>query len=405
MLTSKSQLLLATKRTCRLDANLIETSDSDATGLLDMAITLDLNTMVIPDSKKIWIVHTGRNHNHYNTFKDENCIFLELPDLKLTEDILADDSALRQRIRYSHMIRAMKGPVRQDGSEIKLNDFNGKPGSDVSVQLRTVKHLALRIQDGDLIIVPGKGLRSQVLLGEADGSFFPQKTIRPAGMLYAEVPVRKVRWTSTDRSKLDLPAELIAFFEKPPAIAEVPRSFTTEKFFDFAYESYLKSAYSSGSILAPKYDGHDFKSFVVPAELIILAVSIYCAYASGEKISGLQTHEIILKYYKNDALADARTKFASPGRYNFTDKDRRLAMFIMAFTALAMSGELTACKNDPNSVTTINSKANDDPTTSKIDEIIKLSCKDAGEDVLEKAQNQAKDSHQKLNLKTPAKVN
>ena len=364
---------------------------------------LDLNATVIAPSQKIWIVHPGRNREHFETFERENCIFLEFPDLNLTHEIVSNDDLLRQRIRYSQAIRASRGPVRQDGTTINLTSFPGTPGDDTSVYLRTIKHLASRMGQGDLVVVPGRSAQGRVLFGEVEGDFFPQQSIRPRGMDYAEVPVRRVRWLSTDRQKLDLPPSLIKYFEKPPAISAVRRDAVTERFFDFAYEAYIGSSSSYVSLSAPKYDGHDFLSIVPPAQLIALAVSIYKAQTEGHSIAGLSYDAIIAKYYDESIFRDAQMKFASPGRYNFKDKDRVLSQFVSAFVALAMAGMLTACGSGTGTVEVSNSKAPNSEITPAVQMMIDQTHKDAGATVLQKAEDQAKLSHAKMALKAPAK--
>lgn len=360
---------------------------------------VDLNAPVIARSKKIWIVHPGKDREYFDIFEREGLVFLDFPDLDLSKPAKITDDIIRQRVRYAMAVRASRGFAYDNGLPILLKDFNGAPGTDVSVHLRTVKHLFQRMGEGDLIIVPGRGAQGRVLFGEVAGSFLPQRTTRPSTINYADVPVRQVNWISTSHYKLDLPPYLVKYFEKPPAISEVPRNGITDKFFDFAYEAYISEKASYVSIAAPTYDGRDFLSITPPAQLIALAVSIYKAQESGQSIAGLSYDSIISTYYDDDIFADAQMRFTSPGRYNFKDRDRRLAQFVNAFVALAIAGALTGCNS---SVT--NSKAPNSPETSEIDRMIASAKRDAGTAVLNKAQDQAKLSKAKIGLSPPAKV-
>jgi len=365
-------------------------------------IVIDLNSKIISPSQKIWVVHHGRNRNYLDYFWDQQAVFLEFPGLNLNPVAVSDDSVIRQYVRYAQAIRANKGIVRPDGTPIRIADFPGHTGHDVAIHLRTVKHLASRIIEGDLIMVPGRGAAGEVLLGEAAGPFFPQQTLRVPGIDYAPTPVRKVTWLQR-RSKLDMPAQLVRYFEKPPAIAEIPRNPLTEGFFDFAYDAYSMPGRAWLSIDAPKYDGRDFLGVVPPAQLLALAVSIYRALEVGADISGLDYDQIIAAFYSEDILADAQVTFASPGRYNLKDKDGYLAQFINAFVAAAMAGALTACSAGAN-VDTHNSLAANDPSSAVIGEMIQQAAHSTGGAVLAKAEKQASDASRKMNLKPPAKA-
>lgn len=365
-------------------------------------ITVDLNSKVISDNQKIWVVHHGRNANYFDEFKREGAVFLEFPGLSLNQATAADDSAIRQRLRYAQAIRSNKALQRANGTPILIRDFSGKPGRDVSVHLRTVKHLVERMEVGDLVMVPGRGAGGRVLFGEVAGGFFPQRVVRAPGLQYADTPVRSVNWLQ-ERVKGELPAQLVKYFEKPPAIAEVGRDAITERFFDYAYDAYSTRRVSWVSLDAPAYDGRDFLSLVPPAQLLALAVSIYRAMEANADLTGLSYEDIVAAYYDRAALQDAQLRFASPGRYNLRDYDARLAQFINVFVALALAGSLAAC-SVPGTVETENSKAPDDPAVQDVQLMIERAGQSAGGDVLAKADKQGLEAKANIKLKTPASV-
>ena len=365
-------------------------------------IVLDLNSKSINALQKIWIVHHGRDRNHRDTFLSEGVIFLEFPGLSLSPKSAQDDSVIRQQLRYSQALKAARGLQRDDGTTIRLAQFGGAAGSDVSIHLRTVKHLISRIKVGDLVIVPTKGSGGRVLFGEVSSEFFPQRNLRIPRLDFADTPVRKVEWLQ-DRPKLDLPPELAKFFEKPPAIAQVHRDSSTERFFDFAYDAYSTDDKSWVSIEAPKYDGHDFLALIPPAQLFTLAVALYRAVEKRADLNGLTYEEIVLGFYDESALAHAQIKFSSAGRYNFKDKDAQLALFINAFVALAVAGALSACSAGAE-IAVENSKSPNDPASADIREMVEQASRAAGRDVLDRAEAQAREASRKMKMTTPAKV-
>lgn len=364
-----------------------------------MSITIDLNTKVIPPDQSIWIVHSGRNRSYTDIFKTESVVFLEFPGLDLRPEDIENDTEIRRELRYSLALRANRGEVREDGTVIERSQFHGLPDTDVSVHLRTVKHLFSRIHQGDLIVVPGRGAEGSVLFGEVRGDFYPAQTIILPNLDYAPTPVRHVNWIK-ERPKFDLTPDLIRYFEKPPAIAQVYRDRISERFFDYAYDAYAMTNKSFISIDAPNYDGRDFLALVPPTELLALAVSVYTALERSADISGLSYDEIIERFYDEAILADAKLKFTSPGNYNLKDRDGYLARFVNAFIAAAMAGALSACSAGT-PVEFVNSQAPNDATTTSISKMVEQASKSAGDDVLKKAEKQAADAKAKLGFRPP----
>ncbi|MNX45405.1 hypothetical protein D3C86_759180 [compost metagenome] len=365
--------------------------------------TVDLRSKIIAPTQKIWIVHPGRNRSHIDTFEAEGAVFLEFPGLELAQQNLADDGSIRQRIRYAQAIRSNRGFVRQDSSPIRIGDFMTAADTDVAVHLRTVKHLTQRMLQGDLVIVPGRGAGGRVLFGEVAGDFLPQQSIRVPSLPFADTPVRRVTWLQA-RSKLEMPAYLVKYFEKPPAIAEVVRTPETEAFFDFAYDAYSTDRGAWVSLDAPKYDGSDFLSLVPPAQLIALAVSIYKAMEAKKSIAGLTYDEIIARYYDESAFAEAQIRFASPGRYNLKDHDAKLAKFVCGFVALAMTGSLLTACGPANDVKYVNTLAPHDQATGELTDMINTAANTAGVDVLKRAEADAAAARRKIGMSTPARV-
>lgn len=366
-----------------------------------MAVRVDLNTKVIAPDRRIWIVHSGKDKVFWNDFLEHDCVFLGYPGLQLDAGSLQNDAALRQRIRQSRAIRAEKGITRTDGTTIQVSQFSGDPGDDVTVPLRTVKHLADRIGDGDLLVVPGRGSQGGVLFGEATGPFDPQARLRATAFPYADVPVRRVRWLETDYLKLDLPPRLVRYFEKPPAIAEVARSPLTEGFYDFAYEAYATDRSAWASIRAPAYDS-DFLALRDPQDLVALGLALFTALELDANLTGLTAQQIIERFYDPTLLEKAQFKFASPGRINLKDRGSRAALFVNLFVSLAVAGALTACSAQGAAVE--NSLTPNDPNVAIMESMINKAANVTGGAVLTEADAKGAKAKAKLQLTAPARV-
>ncbi len=193
------------------------------------------------------------------------------------------------------------------------------------------------------------------------------------------------------------------FFEKPPAIAEVGRDRFSEAFYNYAYDAYRTDSSSWLSVNAPKYDGSDFLGAVAPAQLIALAVSLYRAIEQDADISSMNYESIVSTFYDESALADAKLRFASPGRYDLKDRDARLARFINGFLALALAGSLVACSAAGNTVEVHEDGSKTSAASGDLSDMVNLATK-APKGVLQKAEDQAANSKAKLGLTVPAKV-
>lgn len=304
---------------------------------------LDLNTVVIPRDRKIWVVHPGKNKKFFADFKDRSRIFLEYPDLNVTQSLLDDDDALRRRIRYSLELMRYDGLTRGDGTPILLGDFVGDAQSNVAVYLRTVKHLFQNMTEGDLVVVPGWGAYANVLFGEVMGSVnFDQKD-RIYPHAYADIQYRNVKWLSTERTKAEL-GGLVKYVNKPPAIAEVARNPYNDEFFDFAYDSYIMEDKSWSTITAPKYRSNDPSAISDSVKIVEFAVATFWAIEKGLSLSGLSFDEVIEKYYSTDGIEHFGLSYASPGRLDFKARNTRLSIYVASVVAMACAGALSGCK-------------------------------------------------------------
>lgn len=367
-------------------------------------VTIDLHAKRIAPDADIWIVHSGRNSQLLDFFEQNQLVVLEYPGLDLQPQVLGDDAAIRQRLRRSQAIRANKGLTRSDGTPILLTQFRDTPDTDVAVALRTVRHLTTRMKPGDLVVAPGKGSQSRVLFGEVDGMFDPSLTTRTPGISYADVPARSVRWLSTKNLKRDLPPYLQRYFEKPPAIARVPRDRFSENFYDHAYKSYIKDNTSWAVIDAPQYNGTDLRATIEPTSLVVFAVALIAAAESGDDYSTLNYSQIIDKYYDVSAFEKLAVSYNSPGEYPAKARDAVRALVLAGIISVAAVGGLSACSQPNAHVSVTNSEAPADPTNPIVERMINRAIEGAGGAALAEADAKGQRSHASVNLTAPAEV-
>jgi hypothetical protein len=367
-------------------------------------VTVDINTVIIPLTKRIWIVHPGKNRKFYNDFAASNRVYLEFPGLDLRDRDLDDDGAIRQHIRRSNAMVSHRGPIRDNGTTINLSDFPQYPDAATAVFLRTVRHLISHMEVGDLVVVPGYGAYSNLLFGEIAAPFDVNDRDRIAAYPWGDIHFRQVNWLSTDRHKQELPSDLIKYVGKPPAIAEVGRTASTERFFEFAYGSYVKEGQSWSTITAPSYRGNDPSAISQPTRLIEFAVSVYRAIELGRDISGLSMDEIIDNFYDARDIEHFGLSFNSPGRLDFKARDTTMAVFVSAVIALASAGMLSGCKAQSEPIAVINSKTSDPRVSATMQEQLNLMNSSISAPTAAKVDAIAQDSKAKTGLTTVATI-
>ena len=262
------------------------------------------------------------------------------------------------------------GLVRPDGSQIRLSDFDGDAASNVAVYMRTIKHLFENMSVGDLVVVPGYGAYSKLLFGEITESVNFAHSDRIDPHYFIDTQYRPVKWLTRDRRKTELPQDLIKYIGKPPAIAEVARDALTDRFFDFAYDAYVKENESWSTFTAPNYTGDDPAIVSDVARLVQFAVSAFIAIEARADLSELTFDDIIDRFYDKALIEHFATSFNSPGRLDFRARNSRMGIFVAALVALTVAGTLSGCKDNPPAVN--NSKMAADPISPAVQEQLRL---------------------------------
>lgn len=364
---------------------------------------LDLRTVIIPDDRRMWVVHPGKNKKFFEDFEQNNRIYLEYPDLDLSPEVLNDDIELRRRIKYSLELAKYEGYVRSNGAQIRLADFEGDATTNVAVFLRTIRHMFDNMSEGDLVIVPGWGSYSRVLFGEIVGSVnFDEKT-RIFPHTFADTHYRRVKWLSVTRTKPEL-GDLVKYVNKPPAVAEVARDRSTERFFDFAYDAYLTDARSWSTITAPTYRSNDPRAIADSVRLIEFAVASYWAMEDQADISSMTMDEVIEKFYSNRDIEHFGISYASPGRVDFKAQNRTLSIWVAVFIALASAGGLSGCKADPAGAQVMNSYTASPAVNAKIQSQIDVLVSQVSDPTIRQIESMGKKANADTGLDSPVEV-
>ena len=359
---------------------------------------IDLRTVVIPDERRIWVVHPGKHKKFFSDFEQNGRIYLEYPDLNLSEKLLEDDDELRRRIRYSIEVDRYEGFVRPDGTQIRIADFEGDATTNVAVYLRTIRHMFSHMMEGDLVIVPGWGSYSRVLFGEVVGPINFSEKDRIYPNTFADTHYRRVRWLSVNRTKPEL-RDLVKYVSKPPAVAEVGRGIDTDRFFDYAYDTYVNHNQSWSTIVAPEYKSDDPSAIADSVKLVEFAVATFWATQAGINLSSMSVDDIIEKFYSKQDIEYFGISYASPGRVDFKARNKMLSIWVAMVIGAASVGGLAGCKASGAPIEVTNSATSsqqlnaqmkgqieilvqqiDQPTVEKVDKLGLKAARDTGLD-------------------------
>lgn len=367
-------------------------------------LSVKLGVEVISDTKRMWLVHAGHQRRLLKSFEDTQRIFLELPGIGLNDRVLKDEQSLRQRIKYAEALRSA-GSLSDGQNTIRIGDFDGSADRAISQAVRTVRHMFSDMQIGDLIVVPTGGAYSPVRFGEIISEFSPDDRIRVDLYDFADVPARRVRWLERDRLKKDMPTDLVALLEKPPAVSELHRSDRTEKLFGYAYESYIKKGEGWSLISAPGYDGNDPQAIIAPHQLIAFCVALYWATEQKADLTGLSFEQIVNRFYTVKDIEDFGVSFASPGLLGFKTRNPKLAMFVTSMVAILGAGLIVASTVAamPDVKLTTEGQVRV-PEIHQTEQQLDYAMKSLGEDVIVQAKEKSDKSRADVDLRADAKV-
>jgi hypothetical protein len=211
-------------------------------------IVLDLNSKIIGPDAGAYVVFPGEDHAFYEAFQQQQAVFLDTPALELPPHPIDENSPdLLQRLMVSRSVRAWH--LAQNGSASKkqapsriLADYNGYKWTRPRLVYRTALiGLLGEAKKGDVVVVPGPGYWSDVLIGELIGGPTDQVGVQvPERYGKDLIPARRVKWLAR-RRKGALSSALIDRLQSPNPIFLLDRSLRPEVY-NLAYGTYSVAA-------------------------------------------------------------------------------------------------------------------------------------------------------------------
>lgn len=334
----------------------------------------DLCTKHISDEHQIWAIHAGKNKKYYGVFHEESMVFLDYPAINLTLEALKDANKIKRHLKMSFAFRKYfrtKDDTKENPPSRNPNSYSidSDKDKDLNSHLGNVKNLFVRAKAGDLIIVSGFGQYKSILFGEITKPFDPKDTIMLKGHEYGTVPYRKVKWLRNQPEKRELPQILAKKLENPHAITLIDRDRTNQRFYDFAYDSYVLGESSKIEIYGPDYKGHSPLETHSSNELIAYFIAAYAAIKQGKGnvLHTLSIDDTIAKFYDPNLIENFEQEFHSPGKFRLLARAATLSTFISV--CIAWATDTSAQETNLDAIKIVNSKeSSDDPITKKTNE-------------------------------------
>lgn len=286
---------------------------------------IDIKVKTIDESSNIWVLHPGRGKRQFDTFKQANKVFLEMPGVDIEMDDVDNDEWLRKQIRYSNEILKLYARSNLASLNRDIDSYSGDSDRYINSQLGNLKALYFLAKKGDLIIVPDKGHYTQIMIGEITDDFSVENKMVVDNLAEMPVHCRNVRWLDIEATKQALSSKLSKQLENRHAIIKIFNDELKLEIFNMLYDKFI-------------YKDN------------------YCAYFSGERYNSREIDGIIesLELFRfvneanltvEDNYVNIKINFSSPGGFEFCSKNIKAIVAVLFVTVLLNSSSLQQAKD------------------------------------------------------------
>ncbi|MDR7029828.1 hypothetical protein [Rhizobium rosettiformans] len=307
-----------------------------------MALILDPSQRVIDKAHQIFVLHPGDGKRFYNDFVAHSAVFLDIPGISFNAEPDVDDEEIRKRLRLA---RALGGwhksgrPERRAPSR-DLEAYAVKiEGRDAPRFMNEVRTLYSEAKPGDLIVIPGPGYNSQVLMAELSEPFDPEYRVDSARYGPDLIPARRVKFIQVNHAKYEFGRRAIQLMQNRQAIIRVSNDADRHEFYEHAYGDYVWGDVS-GSYMEITEAVVDQKDLTDVLFLTNLYGAMYVALQAGEldRFLELPLHKAVNQYYNRELFGDISIEVHSPGFFGRPIRDAAIAGFISTMTLFATLG-------------------------------------------------------------------
>lgn len=305
---------------------------------------VDLDTRIIPPDHQVFVMHPGTQKKFYRNMISGSEVFLDLPGITFEGALAVDDPLLLQKFMMSRAIRQWHAAGRPEGREPSRDPAayaDNALTSRRSIQLRSIVALYQDARVGDLVVVPGPGYASAVLIGEIISDYAPGHVRKEDRYPGESMPVRIVRWKSTSRKKAQFSNRAIELMQNQKAIIRVKEPDILLEIYREAYGNFVLPDYAEGRVRIEK-PTIDFAKFLKSGNTIIYAAALFNAAGGGtgtvREALALGTFGAIQRFYDPTQLLDTGISINSPGFIALKAKELALPLFVGVMLALGAAG-------------------------------------------------------------------
>ncbi|WP_420479966.1 hypothetical protein [Brevundimonas sp. FT23028] len=333
------------------------------------AVRIDLNTRFIKGDERVFIARPGEDFRFYNDFNRNGRIFLDVPGLNLNgfngppaAAELAPLLGMSERVRSWHRKRR---PPEAAPSRNPDDYQNFGVTQRRAVIAGAIREMYFGARKGELVIVPGPGYWSDVLIGEFadDPGIFASVDV---DAIYPgeRIPGRRVRWL-TRVTKGSLDPELIRRLQTPHPFTLVGKSMRDE-LYRLAYPNFSFDDTYTAKIFTREPEFTTVDDLTIQL-FVNQVVALWAGKELDEEPASVEKALAFLNAHP-EVVPDLAININSPG--NLTIYSQRLVpLVIAALLALALSG---AAPLNPADIEVVNSAAGATAEcTAAVDESVK----------------------------------
>lgn len=307
-----------------------------------MGLILDPSLRVIDEGHQIFVLHPGDGKRFYNDFLATKSVFLDIPGVVFENKPDVNDENTRQLLRMSRAIGGWHKsgrPTDKTPSRVPSDYAVRTEGREAPRFIKEVKTLYVDAKPGDLIVIPGPGYNSAVLLAELSEEFDPKFLVDATRYGADRIPARRVKFLQTGYAKYEFGRRAIQLMQNRQAIIRVTDQTDRHEFYEHAYGDYAWGDVS-GNHMEITLDVVDQKDLTDVLFLTNLYGAMYVALKAGEleDFLRLPPHKAIDRYYNRELFGDISIEVHSPGFFGRPIRDNAIAGFVSAMTVLAASG-------------------------------------------------------------------
>lgn len=321
-----------------------------------MSIILDPAIRILPEDHHIFVLHPGTNKRFYADFEESKSVFLDIPAINLDIEPEEDTENLRNQLRMSKKISMWHraGAALDDEPSRNPDDYAVNNPSPAAPKLfHAINDLYSLARSGDLILVPGKGYNSTVLIGEIEGDFDPNFKVESTRYPGEYIPARRVKWLPTSMAKGQFNRRLIKLMQNRQAIIKITNEDDRREVYKVVYGDYVWND-TSGNLIRVTKDEIDLNDLNKAVDLTNYFACQYLALKDGKlkEFLSLPFNDAIDAFYDKKYFGGVNVEIHSPGYFGRPMKLAMMAGYVSAM--LALSGANVSAQEAQN-VSVVNS--------------------------------------------------